>query len=119
MTTAPAGSTSILRSLPDIALTFSAKSTAYSWKISLAGQVLWKRKLIGACAFTIEGKPSAAAPVAVAAAAPRKLRRLSLASVCGVGLLSFLLIAVSWWLLLREKLLHISTAYEHHKIARY
>src|SRR5512139_420018 len=102
LTTAPAGSTSILSSLPDMALTLPAKSVAYSWKMSFDGQVLWKRRLTGAAAFTIDGKPSAAAPVALAAAAPRKLRRLSLASVwgtgasvCGTGLLSFLLTAVS------------------------
>ncbi len=27
-----------------MSLTFLAKSLAYSWKMSLAGQVLWKRK---------------------------------------------------------------------------
>src|SRR5512145_566638 len=94
LTTAPAGRTSILSSLPDMALTLLEKSTAYSWKMSFAGQVLWKRRLIGAAAFTIDGKPSAAAPVAVAAAAPRNFLRL-LDSVCGAGLLSFLLTAVS------------------------
>jgi hypothetical protein len=39
-TTAPAGSTSILRSPPVMSLTFLAKSSAYSWKISFEGQVL-------------------------------------------------------------------------------
>src|SRR5512138_732819 len=97
-TTEPAGSTSILSSLPDIALTLSAKSTAYSWKMSFDGQVLWKRRLTGAAALTIAGKPSAVAPVAVAAAAPRNLRRPSFVSVLLGLLLSFLLIAVSWFL---------------------
>jgi hypothetical protein len=72
-----------------MALTLLAKSTAYSWKMSFAGQVLWKRRLTGAAAFAIEGKPNVAAPVAVAAAAPRNFLRLSLASGCADGLLSF------------------------------
>ena len=47
-TTAPAGSTSILRSPPVMSLTFLAKSSAYSWKMSFDGQVLCQRMLIGA-----------------------------------------------------------------------
>lgn len=81
-----------------MALTLLAKSTAYSWKMSFDGQVLWKRRLIGACAFAIEGKPSVAAPVAVAAAAPRNFRRLSEDLGWGAGVLFFLLMAVSWFL---------------------
>ena len=42
-TTAPAGSTSILRSPPVMSLTFLAKSSAYSWKMSFVGQVLCHR----------------------------------------------------------------------------
>src|SRR5688572_29221914 len=65
------------RSPPVMSFTFFAKSFAYSWKMSLAGQVLCQRIEIGPCALTIIGKPSVAAPVA--AAAPRRnLRREAL-----------------------------------------
>src|SRR6267142_1967788 len=74
-TTAPAGSTSILRSPPVMSFTFLAKSLAYSWKISFDGQVLCQRMEIGPCALAIIGKPSVAAPVAAAAAPVRNLRR--------------------------------------------
>src|SRR5512132_2424677 len=62
-----------------MSLTFLAKSSAYSWKMSFCGQVDCQRMVIGPCARTIVGKPRAAAPVAVAAtAAPlRNLRRAS------------------------------------------
>jgi hypothetical protein len=73
-TTAPAGSTSILRSPPVMSFTFLAKSFAYSWKMSFAGQVLCQRMEIGPWALAIIGKPSAAAPPA-AAAPVRNLRR--------------------------------------------
>ena len=43
--------------------------------MSFAGHVLWKRKLIGPCAFTTLGKPSAAAPRAAVAEPVRNLRR--------------------------------------------
>jgi hypothetical protein len=77
-TTAPAGSTSMRRSPPVMSFTFFAKSFAYSWKMSFAGQVLCQRMLIGPCALTIIGKPRVAAPVAAAAAPRRNLRRESL-----------------------------------------
>jgi hypothetical protein len=77
-TTAPAGSTSIFRSPPVMSLIFFAKSSAYSWKMSFDGHVLWKRKLIGPCALTTLG----AATAAVATAAPvRNLRRLVISDV--------------------------------------
>ena len=69
-----------------MSLTFLAKSVAYSWKMSLAGQVLWKRKVV-VCAFEIIGAAIAAEPTAPAAACFRKPRRLaavvlSLMGVC-------------------------------------
>src|SRR6476620_2591554 len=71
-TTAPAGSTSILRSPPVMSLIFLAKSSAYSWKMSFDGQVLWNRMLIGPCALTAAG---AATLAAAATAAPFRKRR--------------------------------------------
>src|SRR5688572_33324014 len=63
---------------PVMSLTFLAKSSAYSWKMSLVGQVLCQRMLIGPCALTTLGAATAAAP---ATAAPlRNLRREVLAS---------------------------------------
>ena len=38
-----------------MSLTFLAKSSAYSWKMSFDGHVLWKRMLIGPCALTTLG----------------------------------------------------------------
>ncbi len=58
-----------------MSLTFFAKSSAYSWKMSFDGQVLWKRRLVTACAVEIIGKAIAPAPTAPAAALPRNLRR--------------------------------------------
>src|SRR5215813_7684029 len=56
-----------------MSLTFLAKSSAYSWKMSFDGHVLWKRKLVGPWALTTAG----AATAAVASAAPvMNLRRL-------------------------------------------
>jgi hypothetical protein len=75
LTTAPAGSTSIFRRPPDMPFTRLAKSWAYSWKMSLAGQVDCQRMVIGDCATEIIGKPSAAAPAVPAAALLRKERR--------------------------------------------
>src|SRR5215510_3298706 len=75
-TTAPAGSTSILRSPPVMSFTFLAKSSAYSWKMSFAGHVLCQRMLIGPCALTTAGKPSVA-PAVAAAAPARNFRRAS------------------------------------------
>ena len=63
-----------------MSLTFFAKSRAYSWKMSLDGQVLCQRMVIGPCALTTAGKASAAAP---ATAAPFKnLRRGASGVVC-------------------------------------
>src|SRR6185295_18773109 len=73
-TTAPAGSTSIFSRLPAMSLTFLAKSCAYSWKMSFAGQVDWKRKL-AVCARETPGAASAPAVAAPAAAFFRKRRR--------------------------------------------
>jgi hypothetical protein len=74
-TTAPAGSTSILRRPPLISFTFLAKSRAYSWKMSFVGHVDWKRRLIGACATWIVGATATAAPAAPTAAFFKKERR--------------------------------------------
>jgi len=57
-----------------MSLIFLVKSTAYSWKMSTVGQVLWKRRVIAPCARTMAGKPSVAA-VPAAAALPKNLRR--------------------------------------------
>src|SRR4029077_5376071 len=73
-TTAPAGSTSILRSPPVMSLTFLLKSIAYSWKISFDGQVLCHRILMGPWALTTVGATTAT----LATAAPlRNLRRVA------------------------------------------
>src|SRR5262245_22630683 len=62
-----------------MSFTFLAKSLAYSWKISFAGQVDCQRMLIGPCALTTEG---AATVAAEAMAAPRRnLRRLTVFEV--------------------------------------
>ena len=59
-----------------MSLTFLAKSCAYSWKMSFAGQVDCQRIEIGvACAVAIIGKPSAA-PAAAPELAFRNLRRV-------------------------------------------
>src|SRR5262245_31353452 len=56
-----------------MSLTFLAKSSANSWKMSFEGQVLCQRMLIGPCAFATRGATTAAA---VASAAPlRNFRR--------------------------------------------
>ncbi len=69
LTTAPAGSTSILSSPPDMSLTFLAKSPANSWKMSLVGQVLCQRIVTEPCALEpMAGKP-------IAAGHPRQRRR--------------------------------------------
>ncbi len=74
-TTAPAGSTSILRRPPVMSFTFFAKSRAYSWKMSFVGQVDWKRRLIGAWATWIVGAAATTAPAAPTAAFLRNERR--------------------------------------------
>ncbi len=58
-----------------MSLTFLPKSSAYSWKMSFDGHVLWKRMLIGPCALTTLGAVTAAAVVAPAAS--RNLRRVA------------------------------------------
>src|SRR5262249_9283066 len=73
-TTAPAGSTSILRSPPVMSFTFFAKSSAYSWKMSFCGHVDCHRIVIGPCAFRTAGTPNVAAPAATAAPV-RNVRR--------------------------------------------
>src|ERR1051325_2628164 len=57
-----------------MSLTFLAKSSAYSWKMSFDGHVLWKRMLIGPCA---EATLGAATAVAVAPAVSMKRRRVA------------------------------------------
>src|SRR5262249_44703358 len=66
-----------------MSLTFLAKSSAYSWKISFDGHVLWKRKLIGPCALTTFGAVTAAA--VATAAPPKNLRRVVGADVRGLA----------------------------------
>ena len=56
-----------------MSFTFLAKSTAYSWKMSLAGQVDCQRMDTGPCALATMGKPSVA--TLAAAALLRKRRR--------------------------------------------
>src|SRR5580704_4950467 len=58
-----------------MSLTFLPKSSAYSWKMSFDGQVLWKRMLVTPCALTTLGAVTAAAVVAPAAI--RNLRRVA------------------------------------------
>src|SRR5690606_7850013 len=92
-TTAPAGRIS-MRSWPSaMSLTFLAKSTANSWKMSFDGQVLCMRSVMGPdWAREMAGKPSAV-PAAPAAAAPaRNFRREGLTSFI-VSLLSTFVIA--------------------------
>src|SRR6187549_3876916 len=60
-----------------MSLIFLAKSSAYSWKMSLLGQVLCQRMLIGPCALTTLG---AATLAAAATAAPFRKRRRVLRS---------------------------------------
>ena len=73
-TTDPEGSTSIFSRPPAMSLTFLAKSLAYSWKMSLAGQVLWKRSEV-VCAIAMCGATMAPAPTAPAVADFRNWRR--------------------------------------------
>src|SRR6478735_7317124 len=62
-----------------MSLTFLAKSSAYSWKMSLAGQVLCQRMLVTPCALTITGAATEAA--APTAAVLRKRRRVDAPSL--------------------------------------
>jgi len=50
---------------------FLAKSLAYSWKMSLAGQVLWKRKVV-VCAIATIGADMAAPATAAPFRRPRR-----------------------------------------------
>ena len=84
-TTAPAGSTSILSRPPAMSFTFLAKSVAYSWKMSLAGQVLWNRNEVGA-AWAITIGALRLAPAATAAPLSRLRRR---------GVMDFVIVSVS------------------------
>jgi hypothetical protein len=61
-----------------MSLIFLPKSSAYSWKMSFYGQVLWNRMLIGPCALTTAGALTAAA---VATAAPLRTNRRRVASL--------------------------------------
>src|SRR6185503_14966921 len=72
---------------PVMSFTFFAKSRAYSWKMSFAGQVLCQRMLIGPWALTIVGKPSVAAPAVAAAAPARNLRREAVSGFLDCSLL--------------------------------
>src|SRR5262245_12711987 len=74
-----------------MSLTFLAKSSAYSWKMSFCGQVLCQRIEIGPWALTTIGKPRAAAPVAAAAALLRNRRRGVSVRACA-SLMSHLLL---------------------------
>src|SRR5262245_63355644 len=78
-----------------MSLTFLAKSSAYSWKMSFCGQVLCQRIEIGPWALTTIGKPSVAAPAAAAVFKNRRrgasgvacrvlMRRLLSRCSCGV-----------------------------------
>jgi hypothetical protein len=58
-----------------MSLTFFAKSSAYSWKMSFDGQVLWKRMLVVVCAVAIIGVAIAPAVPTAVAALFRKRRR--------------------------------------------
>ena len=79
-----------------MSLTFLAKSSAYSWKMSFDGQVLCQRIVIGpVCALAIIGKPSVAAPAVAAAAPVRNLRRDS-GLVCSLLIVCSLAIVVLW-----------------------
>ena len=55
-----------------MSLTFLAKSSAYSWKMSLDGQVLWKRNDVVCATATIGAD---IAPAATAAPLSRVRRR--------------------------------------------
>ncbi|MNS66764.1 hypothetical protein D3C72_999910 [compost metagenome] len=61
-----------------MSFTFLAKSLAYSWKMSLAGQVLWKRSDVVWAMLTIGAD---IAPAATAAPLRRLRRRGDLLSV--------------------------------------
>ncbi len=58
-----------------MSLTFLAKSSAYSWKMSFDGQVLWKRRLVTAGAWASAGAASTVVPTVAVAARLRKRRR--------------------------------------------
>ena len=73
-----------------MSFTFLAKSLAYSWKMSFAGQVDCQRIAIGvAWPFAIIGNARLAAP-AVAVAPARNFRRLT-------GFVSLMLLLLGVW----------------------
>src|SRR2546423_13117980 len=78
-----------------MSFTFLAKSVAYSWKWSFAGQVLCQRIEIGPWALTIVGKPSVAAPAVAAAAPARNLRREAVSNFLDCSLL--ISSSFGWW----------------------
>src|SRR5712671_2971384 len=61
--------------------------------MSLEGQVLCQRMLIGPWAFAIIGKPSVAAPAVAAAAPARNLRREAVSDFCTLLIGS----SFGWW----------------------
>ena len=69
-----------------MSLTFLAKSSAISWKMSFDGQVLWKRKLVVVCAVATIGAAIAPAAPTVVAALLRKRRRVANDAGRGGGL---------------------------------
>src|SRR5215213_6051134 len=66
-----------------MSLTFLAKSSAYSWKMSFDGQVLCQRMVLAPWALTTFG----AATVAAAAVAPTVIRNLRRVAVLESGFL--------------------------------
>src|SRR5687767_14816494 len=65
-----------------MSLTFFAKSSAYSWKMSFCGHALCQRMVIGPCALATIGKESALAPAAATAAPVRNFLREGSGVVC-------------------------------------
>src|SRR5512139_3509346 len=95
-TTAPEGSNSIFRREPPMSLTFLTKSLAYSWKMSFAGQVLWKRRVVVWALETI-GNPRAAVPAVAAAALERNFRRVGAASFLRTSITISLVVPAPVW----------------------
>src|SRR6185369_3218588 len=77
-----------------MSLTFLAKSSAYSWKMSLAGQVLWNRKEV---VWATEIIGADIAPAATAAPLSRLRRRGVLGLVTFVSLVDFESLASYLW----------------------
>src|SRR5713101_7993584 len=74
-----------------MSLTFLAKSSAYSWKMSFWGQVLCHRMVMGPCALATVGAVAAAAAPAAMAAPLRKDRRVCVAVSFTCSLIGVLL----------------------------